>query len=554
MRKILTQILILVSTVSFGQELTSIKVTVPHKTDEVYIVGNQEKLGDWVPDKIKMNNFSPYEREISLDLSYPAEFKFTRGNWESEANVVNYESGDPIILTKNSNPYQFEIENWKDEKIENSKFSLKYDVKYLTSTYYPNEERVLKVFLPKNYTASQKYPVLYTLDGQNLFHLVMQNVSVLQDKSADDNNIIPECIVVAIDNTNRRRDLTPNMGLHSEVPLGEFVKDTETFYKIINQEIVPLINKNYSVSGFNVIIGHSDAGHFVTQLFLKDDNRFKGVIALSVNDFKNYFHAKLPEILNKNHSKLFFVGYGNKDDEFNLLGNYLENQKIVNENFMVKQYNADHVQLPVTSLFDAIKFMFSEYKSYDKLIETTYNKDFKYQTFRESYINTVADRYGIKTDIDYDIYYLLNKAAAKNNPFVFNLLLDEIDRSTALQLQIRFFAANRFDQNERAKNYLYEMLKSNDETDKLIFYANLHTQYKDFFVNKLKQPEVFIAFIEKAKNKWPEYTLAFNYLILKTAADEKMKFSNRKKYYTYCQQNFKENRYFTQEDLKKVKP
>ena len=280
MRKILTQILILVSTVSFGQELTSIKVTVPNKSDEVYIVGNQKKLGDWVPDKIKMNKVSPYEREISLDLSYPAELKFTRGNWESEANVVDYESGDNIVLTKNSNQYQFEIENWKDEKIENSKFSLKYDVKYLTSSYYPNEERVLKVFLPKNYTTSQKYPVLYTLDGQNLFHLVMQNVSVLQDKSYDDNNIIPECIVVAIDNTNRRRDLTPNMGLNSEVPLGEYAKDSETFYKIINQ-----IEKSRSKNNVNWMdilrLAYSKSPKESVKIFTKIFNEDKAINKLA---------------------------------------------------------------------------------------------------------------------------------------------------------------------------------------------------------------------------------------------------------------------------------
>lgn len=552
MRKILTQILVLISTISFGQELTTIKISVPNKMDEVYIVGNQESLGNWEPNKIKMNKISQFEREISLNLSFPAEFKFTRGNWESEANVVDYENGTNIILTKKNNENEYEISNWKDEKIESGKLSLKYEIKYLKSKYYPNEERPLKVFLPKNYDTSKKYPVIYTLDGQNLFHLVIQNISILQDTSYDDNNIIPECIVVAIDNTNRMRDLIPNMGLESDIPLGNFVKSSQTFYNIINQEIVPYINKSYSVSGFNVIIGHSDAGHFVTQLFLKDDNNFKGVIALSVNDFKNYFQENLPSKLNENNSKIFFIGYGNKDDEFNLLGNYLENQKIQNENFMVKQYNADHMQLPFTSLFDAVKFMFADFKSYDKLIEKTYNKDFNYQAFKESYINNIAEKYGIKTDIDYDIYYLLNKARDKNNPFVFNLLLDEVDSSNNLQLQIRFFASNEFNQNHRAKNYLYEMLKSNDKTDKLIFFANLDDQYKDFFVNKLKQPKEFIDFVEKAKKKWPEYTLEFNYLILKTVVDEKMEFSKKKKYAKYCQQNFKENRYFTLEDLKKM--
>ncbi|MCB0439462.1 MAG: hypothetical protein KDD20_12050, partial [Mangrovimonas sp.] len=73
MRKILTIILLLSTIFSFGQKMTTIKVLVPNKTDEVFIVGNQENLGNWQPDKVKMNRISDYEREISLNLSLPAE-------------------------------------------------------------------------------------------------------------------------------------------------------------------------------------------------------------------------------------------------------------------------------------------------------------------------------------------------------------------------------------------------------------------------------------------------------------------------------------------------
>ena len=99
MKTILTNILILISIVSFGQEITTIKVSVPNKTDDVYIVGNQENLGNWQPDKIKLNKISEYEREISLNLTFPAEFKFTRGKWDSEA-IINQLSGQPNFILK----------------------------------------------------------------------------------------------------------------------------------------------------------------------------------------------------------------------------------------------------------------------------------------------------------------------------------------------------------------------------------------------------------------------------------------------------------------------
>ncbi|MFY8187806.1 MAG: hypothetical protein ACOVLC_07585 [Flavobacterium sp.] len=52
---ILTNILILISIVSFGQKLTTIRVSVPNKMDDVFIVGNGESLGNWEPDKVKLN-------------------------------------------------------------------------------------------------------------------------------------------------------------------------------------------------------------------------------------------------------------------------------------------------------------------------------------------------------------------------------------------------------------------------------------------------------------------------------------------------------------------
>jgi hypothetical protein len=113
---ILRGTLMLTSLVSFGQELTTIRVSVPNKTDEVYIVGNQDDLGNWTPDKVKLNKISECEREISLNLTFPAEFKFTRGNWKSEA-IINNISGQPnfILNTKPINVEYYKIQGWTDE-------------------------------------------------------------------------------------------------------------------------------------------------------------------------------------------------------------------------------------------------------------------------------------------------------------------------------------------------------------------------------------------------------------------------------------------------------
>ena len=552
MRLYLTLFLLSTTMISYGQKLTTIKVSVPNKTDEVFIVGNQESLGNWQPNQVSMNKISDYQREISLNLTFPAEFKLTRGSWESEAKVIDYEYGSNLRLTEPGKTSTFHIVSWKDEKVESDRLILNYDIKYVPSTYYPDEDRVLKVYLPDDYDASKKYPVVYTLDGENLFELLMKNMSVLQDKTDDDNNVIPSCITVGIVNNDRSRDLFPNTGLDPSTPQGSYNHTTGIFYQILNEEIVTFIDKNYATSGYNAIIGHSDAGHFVTQLYLKQDHQFDAVIALSVNDFGDYFQNNLPIKLKEDNTKNYFLAYGAKDLEFNLLGDFMSRQHFNLENFKVKSYDAHHMQLPYASLFDGLQFIFSEYQYYDDLIEEMYNDTFEYDRFEKEYVDNIFEQYGIKTEIGYDIDYLLDKAIKKNNSHVFNSLLDEIDESNIYQLQIRFYYANQFDQDERAKSYLYEMLKSEDKNDQLIFYAYLENQYYDFFVNKLNQATTFISFVEEAKKKWPEYELQFNYIILKTLADKNISSSKQKTYYEYCEQNFKKNRYFTRDDLKKI--
>ena len=44
--------------------MTTIKISVPNETDEVFIVGNQESLGNWQPNKVKMKKVTDYQREI----------------------------------------------------------------------------------------------------------------------------------------------------------------------------------------------------------------------------------------------------------------------------------------------------------------------------------------------------------------------------------------------------------------------------------------------------------------------------------------------------------
>lgn len=90
---------------------TKIRIKVQNKTDTIYITGNQKNLGDWNPEKIKMNKISDFESEIVLKLQSPAQFKFTKGNWESVIQING--TYDKVTIKPEINQeYQFQtVEN-----------------------------------------------------------------------------------------------------------------------------------------------------------------------------------------------------------------------------------------------------------------------------------------------------------------------------------------------------------------------------------------------------------------------------------------------------------
>ena len=64
---------------------------------DVYITGNQEALANWNPKGVKMEQVNDSTCAIDLQLRLPAYFKFTRGDWEHGANILNAEPGNLII-------------------------------------------------------------------------------------------------------------------------------------------------------------------------------------------------------------------------------------------------------------------------------------------------------------------------------------------------------------------------------------------------------------------------------------------------------------------------
>ena len=94
------------------------RIKVPDEGDEVYITGNQENLGNWKPDQVRMEKTAPRERTVTIQVQDPVKVQFTRGTWESQAWIKMDKLGVTtrklVIRPEEGREYSFEVNGYKN--------------------------------------------------------------------------------------------------------------------------------------------------------------------------------------------------------------------------------------------------------------------------------------------------------------------------------------------------------------------------------------------------------------------------------------------------------
>ncbi|HVX89126.1 MAG TPA: alpha/beta hydrolase-fold protein [Gemmatimonadales bacterium] len=145
---------------------------------------------------------------------------------------------------------------------------------------HTGEARVINVYTPPGYdgTARRRYPVLYMPDGgvaEDFPHVVVTVDSLIR------NGVIPATLVVGIENTQRRRDMTGPTRIASDSAIAPRVGGSAAFRAFIRDELIPEIGRRYRVNGDRAIVGESLAGLFIVETMLAEPRLFRRYIALS---------------------------------------------------------------------------------------------------------------------------------------------------------------------------------------------------------------------------------------------------------------------------------
>ncbi|HEX2187500.1 MAG TPA: alpha/beta hydrolase-fold protein [Longimicrobiaceae bacterium] len=140
------------------------------------------------------------------------------------------------------------------------------------------ERRRINVYAPPGYAESPetRLPVLYMPDGgmgEDFLHVAgLVQVSVM-------NGTMRPFLLVGIENTERRRDLTGPTANEEDRRIAPRVGGSGAFRGFIRDELMPAVEARYRTTGERAIVGESLAGLFVVETFLLAPEMFDTYLA-----------------------------------------------------------------------------------------------------------------------------------------------------------------------------------------------------------------------------------------------------------------------------------
>jgi predicted alpha/beta superfamily hydrolase len=223
------------------------------KLDDIYVMGS---FNNWEPadNRYKLKPFGPTRRVIVLkDL--PAgkyEFKFTRGGMDKVETTAKGEDIPNRVAEVNGADLSLDLQipGWKDDYPDKPKpNTATAQVKLMDTAFVIpqlNRTRRIWLYLPKSYnsTKGKNYPVLYMMDGQNLFN--EQTAAFGEwgvDECLDSLQKITgkECIVVGVDNGGAKRMQEYNPYDNEKYGQGE----GRQYAAFLAQTLKPYIDQHY---------------------------------------------------------------------------------------------------------------------------------------------------------------------------------------------------------------------------------------------------------------------------------------------------------------------
>lgn len=186
--------------------------------ESLFLSGNHPRLGGWNPAGLPLQRVSDdcFETTITVARATRLLFKATRGTWSTvETSGDGKERPNRALLADQSQTVELRVDGWADQtRSTGLRRGVVGDLRVWYETSI-DPARAIRVWLPPGYGKpdaagmTNRYPVLYLLDGQNLFDSASSAIGI--EWQVDETltreisgGALPAMIVVGIDNSSKR--------------------------------------------------------------------------------------------------------------------------------------------------------------------------------------------------------------------------------------------------------------------------------------------------------------------------------------------------------------
>lgn len=281
------------------------------------------------------------------------------------------------------------------------------------------EDRVISISLPYSYgkEKNKKYPLLLLLDGNYLFEPF--SGALKYGNYWDD---LPEVITVAIDQGKPfDRELESDVDDQNGLPIEKGAQ----FFDFITMELMPYLEKKYTIAPFKIIAGHDVTAGFLNLFLYKDNPLFDAYISMSP-EFPKDMETRITKRLNLINKPLFYyqsTADGDLKKMQDLIKTLDTNIKTVNNPSLYYQFddfkNASHYSLVLHSIPNALYHIFGVYQpiSNTEYQEKIVKLPSDYVGFLTKKYDIIEKSYGIKMPIRINDFRAIEAAILKNNAF-----------------------------------------------------------------------------------------------------------------------------------------
>ena len=261
-------------------------------------------------------------------------------------------------------------------------------VKYADSSMIESatfgEPRQIMIALPDSYMndSGSLYPVIYVVRGQSDMLGVVAAIDMLAAE-------VPEFVVVGISGIG-----------HEFIPAknGEQSK----FSKLLHNEVVPHIQKNYRTAPYSILVGHSAAGKFVSNDWLDRGSDFSSYYAVSPELHDGAINSRLRSLQQRSVSlkSPLLISMGNEDKRMRSMFDELESLSSSNTSLnskvnFIRFEDHTHMSGRVNTVMAGLRNSFNNWRPSRKI------ESGKFEKLQAHYLK-LGERYGYEVAIPLD--------------------------------------------------------------------------------------------------------------------------------------------------------